>query len=78
MCGEPGAPCKEVYRSFVSSVTGAARRWVVSKAMIKSVVPKVTTVNSDFGEQSDAVFVNNTIVPSLGRDIVFPVGRLKG
>ena len=46
--------------------------------MIKSVILKVATVNSDFGEQSDAVFVNNTIVPSLGRDIDFPVGRLKG
>ena len=78
MCGKPGAPCKEVYRSFVSSVAGAARRWAISKAMIKSVVPKVTTVNSNFGEQSDAVFVSDTIVPSLSGDIVFPVGRLKG
>ena len=78
MCNEPGAPCKEVYRGFVSSVTGPTRRWAVTKAMIKSVIPKVATVNSDFGEQLDAVFVNNTIVPSLGRNIVFPVGRLEG
>ena len=65
-------------RGFISSIARAHGGGTVYKTMIMPVISKITTVNPNFGEGSNAIFIQDTEVTTFGGNEFFFVRMLKG